>query len=48
MNKDMLVVINWYNENIEELKNAIDRVEEVFSNILVCNKGSNILNLSNI
>ena len=36
------------NENIEELKNAIDRVEEVFSNILVCNKGSNILNLSNI
>ena len=38
MNKDMLVVINWYNENIEELKNAIDRVEEVFSNILVCNQ----------
>ena len=48
MNKDILVVINWYSENFEELKNTISRVEEVFSNIIMCNKGSNVLNLDNI
>ncbi len=46
MNKDILVIINWYNENIEKLKSSINRLEEVFSNIIICNKGSKIINLN--
>lgn len=48
MNKEVLIVINWYNESVQDLKEAIKRVEEVFSNIIVSNKSSKVINLDDL
>ena len=42
MNNDILVIINWYEENINNLDHALERLNEVFKNIIICNR-SNIL-----
>ena len=33
MNNDILVIINWYEENINNLDHALERLNEVFKNI---------------
>ena len=48
MNKEVLIVINWYNSNTADLKEALKRVEEIFSNIIVSNKSSKVINLDDI
>lgn len=48
MNKEVLIVINWYNESVQDLKEAISRVEEVFSNVIVSNRSSKVIDLDNI
>lgn len=42
MNNDILVIINWYEENINNLDHALERLNEIFKNIIICNR-SNIL-----
>ena len=36
MNNDILVIINWYEENINNLDHALERLNEVFKNIIIC------------
>ncbi len=48
MNKDVLIIINWYNSASNDLIDALNRVEEVFSNIIICNKSNKVINIDNI
>lgn len=40
MNDNILVIINWYDEDIDNLDHALERLNEVFKNIIICNKSN--------
>lgn len=48
MNKEVLIVINWYNDDTLDLKETLNKVEEVFGNVLVCSKSYKAINLDGI
>lgn len=47
MNKEILLIINWYDKDLDDLMEALHRIKEVFSNVLVCNKGTKVINIDN-
>ena len=40
MNEELLIIINYYDENITLFKENIDKLSEFFKNIVICNKGN--------
>ena len=38
MNEELLIIINYYDENITLFKENIDKLSEFFKNIVICNK----------
>ena len=46
MNKEILVVVNWYAGNISEFENSLVSIKELFDNIVVCNKSNNSININ--
>ncbi len=46
MNKEILVIVNWYAGNINEFENSLVSVKELFDNIVVCNKSNNSININ--
>lgn len=40
MNEELLIIINYYDENITLFKENIDKLSDFFKNIVICNKGN--------
>lgn len=40
MNEELLIIINYYDENITLFKENIDKLSEFFKNIVICNKSN--------
>ena len=40
MNEELLIIINYCDENITLFKENIDKLSVVFKNIVICNKGN--------
>lgn len=47
MNNNILVIINWYDESINNLDHSLERLNEVFKNIIICNRSNITIPIKN-